>query len=80
MFKIKSLKKGRYMIPDQYCQAHELVRIKSGSQYMGIDGKLTTSKDEALLAHPDHADHIINQLSYRHKEFLFITETNRQAS
>ena len=78
MFKIKSLQRGRYMIPDQYCQAHELVRIKSGSQYMGIDGKLTSNIDEAMLIHPDHFDQIYNQIAKHYSGMMFITETNRK--
>ena len=80
MFQIRKEKLGCPVKSDDYCQLHELVRIKSGSEYLGVDGKLTTNKDEALLAHPDHSDHIIQQLSYRYKEKLFITETNRQPS
>ena len=77
MFQIRKTQVGRFTKPDDYCQAHQLVRIKTGSQYLSITGTLTTDKHQALVIHPDHFAHIETELKSKYKGMLFITESNR---
>lgn len=73
---IRHKQRGK-IVHEDYCQVHQLIRIKTDSQYLSLTGRLTSNKDEAILVHHGHGEFIINQLKLRFKDRLFIQESNR---
>jgi hypothetical protein len=58
------------------CQLHQLVRIRIGAKYYGIDRKLTDNKHEAIVLHPDNSKWLLIDLTNKHKTEKVYLETN----